>query len=62
MTRVLPLMVAGATEDRLQQAPVIAVLTMTIDGQHDRFTPAGNWAAYSGKFTEIRAPGPAGRP
>jgi hypothetical protein len=34
-------MVAGATEDRLQQAPVIAVLTMTIDGQHDPFTLLG---------------------
>jgi hypothetical protein len=31
-------MVAGATEDRLRQAPVIAVLTMTIGGQHDPFT------------------------
>ena len=60
-TRVLPLMVARATEHRLQQAPVIAVLTMTIDSQHDPFTPAGDWAAYSGRFTEIGAPGPAGR-
>jgi hypothetical protein len=41
VTRVLPLMVAGATENRLQQAPVIAVLTMTIDGQHDPFTLLG---------------------
>ena len=31
----------------LQQAPVIAVLT--IDGQHDTFTTAGDWAAYRAK-------------
>jgi hypothetical protein len=53
VTRVLPLMVAGVTEDRLEQAPVIAVPTITIDGQHDPFTPAGDWAACNGKFTEI---------
>jgi|307.fasta_scaffold2039772_1 hypothetical protein len=44
MTRTLP--EARATEDRPQQAPVIAVPTITIDGQRHPFTP----------------PGPAGRP
>ena len=42
---------AGATEDPPQQAPVIAVPTITIDGQHHPFTPAGDCAAYRGKFT-----------
>ena len=32
-------------------APVIAVPTITIDGQYDPFTPAGNGAAYRAKFT-----------
>jgi hypothetical protein len=39
MTRTLP--EARATEDRPQQAPVIAVPTITIDGQRHPFTPAG---------------------
>jgi pimeloyl-ACP methyl ester carboxylesterase len=38
-------------EKRLQQAPDIAVPTITIDGKHDPFTPAGNGSAYRAKFT-----------
>jgi pimeloyl-ACP methyl ester carboxylesterase len=38
-------------ENKLQQAPVIAVPTITIDGQYDPFTPPGNGAAYRDKFT-----------
>jgi pimeloyl-ACP methyl ester carboxylesterase len=38
-------------EDRLQQAPAIGVPTITIDGEHDPFTPPGDGAAYRDKFT-----------
>jgi pimeloyl-ACP methyl ester carboxylesterase len=38
-------------ESRLQQAPVIAVPTITIDGEYDPFTPAGDGAAYRAHFT-----------
>ena len=38
-------------EARLQQTPVIAVPTITIDGEHDPFTPPGHGAAYRDKFS-----------
>lgn len=38
-------------EDRLQKGPAITVPTITIDGEHDPFTPAGNGAAYRARFT-----------
>jgi len=38
-------------ESRLQQAPAIAVPTITIDGEYDPFTPAGDGAAYRAHFT-----------
>jgi pimeloyl-ACP methyl ester carboxylesterase len=38
-------------ESKLQQSPVIAVPTITIDGKYDPFTPPGNGAAYRDKFT-----------
>ena len=38
-------------EKRLQQAPVIGVPTITIDGVDDPFTPAGDGAAYRAKFS-----------
>jgi pimeloyl-ACP methyl ester carboxylesterase len=38
-------------ESRLQEAPVIAVPTIAIDGRSDPFTPQGNGAAYRAKFT-----------
>jgi pimeloyl-ACP methyl ester carboxylesterase len=41
----------ASIEDKLQKSPVIAVPTITIDGQHDPFTPPGNGAAYRDKFT-----------
>ena len=41
----------ASIEAKLQQAPVISVPTITIDGQHDPFTPAGNGAAYRDHFT-----------
>jgi pimeloyl-ACP methyl ester carboxylesterase len=41
----------AAIEQQLQQAPDIAVPTITIDGKHDPFTPAGNGSAYRAKFT-----------
>jgi pimeloyl-ACP methyl ester carboxylesterase len=41
----------ASIEKRLQEAPVIAVPTITIDGEHDPFTPAGNGAKYRDKFT-----------
>ncbi len=41
----------AAIERRLQQAPAIAVPTITIDGKYDPFTPAGNGSAYRAKFT-----------
>ena len=37
-------------EKRLQQAPVIGVPTITIDGADDPFTAAGDGAAYRAKF------------
>jgi pimeloyl-ACP methyl ester carboxylesterase len=41
----------AAIEDKLQHAPAITVPTITIDGQHDPFTPPGNGAAYRDHFT-----------
>jgi pimeloyl-ACP methyl ester carboxylesterase len=41
----------ASLENRLQKAPVIAVPTITIDGEYDPFTPPGNGAAYRAKFT-----------
>jgi pimeloyl-ACP methyl ester carboxylesterase len=41
----------ASIERKLQQAPVISVPTITIDGQHDPFTPPGNGAAYRDHFT-----------
>lgn len=38
-------------EDKLQQAPAIAVPTITIDGQYDPFTPAGDGSSYRAHFT-----------
>jgi pimeloyl-ACP methyl ester carboxylesterase len=38
-------------ENRLQTAPPIGVPTITIDGKHDPFTPAGNGSAYRSHFT-----------
>jgi pimeloyl-ACP methyl ester carboxylesterase len=38
-------------EQRLQQSPVIAVPTITIDGEYDPFTPPGHGAAYSDMFS-----------
>ncbi len=41
----------AAIENQLQQAPTIAVPTITIDGAQDPFTPAGNGSSYRDKFT-----------
>jgi pimeloyl-ACP methyl ester carboxylesterase len=41
----------ASIEKRLQQAPVIAVPTITIDGKYDPFTPPGNGASYRNKFS-----------
>jgi pimeloyl-ACP methyl ester carboxylesterase len=41
----------ATVEGRLQDAPVIGVPTVTIDGEHDPFTPPGDGAAYRDKFT-----------
>jgi pimeloyl-ACP methyl ester carboxylesterase len=41
----------ASIEDKLQKSPPIAVPAITIDGQHDPFTPPGNGAAYRDKFT-----------
>jgi len=41
----------ASIESRLQKAPDIAVPTITIDGEYDPFTLAGNGAAYRDKFT-----------
>ncbi|MBT2225436.1 alpha/beta fold hydrolase [Nonomuraea sp. NEAU-A123] len=38
-------------EKRLAEGPVIAVPTITLDGESDPFTPAGDGAAYRGKFS-----------
>ena len=40
-----------AIENKLQSAPVITVPTITIDGEHDPFTPPGNGSAYRDHFT-----------
>jgi len=41
----------ASIEDRLQQTPVIAVPTITIDGEYDPFTRPGHGAAYRDKFS-----------
>jgi pimeloyl-ACP methyl ester carboxylesterase len=41
----------ASIEAKLQQAPVISVPAITIDGKHDPFTPAGTGAAYRDHFT-----------
>jgi pimeloyl-ACP methyl ester carboxylesterase len=41
----------GDLERRLAAGPVIAVPTVTLDGELDPFTPAGNGSAYRAKFT-----------
>jgi len=41
----------AAIEAKLQNAPAIAVPTITIDGKYDPFTPAGDGSAYRGHFT-----------
>ncbi|MEV6850183.1 alpha/beta hydrolase [Actinoplanes sp. NPDC051411] len=41
----------AAIEARLQNAPAIAVPTITIDGRYDPFTPAGDGSAYRAHFT-----------
>jgi len=41
----------ASIERELQRAPAIGVPTITIDGQYDPFTPAGNGAAYRDHFT-----------
>jgi pimeloyl-ACP methyl ester carboxylesterase len=41
----------ASIENQLQKAPDIAVPTITIDGEYDPFTPAGNGSAYRDKFT-----------
>jgi pimeloyl-ACP methyl ester carboxylesterase len=41
----------ASIEAILQQAPTIGVPAITIDGQHDPFTPAGNGSAYRDHFT-----------
>lgn len=41
----------ASIEKRLQEVPVIAVPTITIDGKYDPFTPAGDGAAYRDKFS-----------
>jgi pimeloyl-ACP methyl ester carboxylesterase len=41
----------AAIETKLQNAPVIAVPTITLDGKYDPFTPAGDGSAYRAHFT-----------
>jgi pimeloyl-ACP methyl ester carboxylesterase len=41
----------NSLEKRLAAGPVIAVPTITLDGEHDPFTPAGDGASYRDKFT-----------
>jgi pimeloyl-ACP methyl ester carboxylesterase len=41
----------AAIEAKLQNAPTIAVPTITIDGRYDPFTPAGDGSAYRTHFT-----------
>jgi pimeloyl-ACP methyl ester carboxylesterase len=38
-------------EDQLQKAPDIAVPSITLDGEYDPFTPAGDGSAYRDRFT-----------
>jgi pimeloyl-ACP methyl ester carboxylesterase len=38
-------------ENKLQNAPTIGVPTITIDGEHDPFTPPGDGSAYRDHFT-----------
>jgi pimeloyl-ACP methyl ester carboxylesterase len=45
----------ASIENKLQKAPDIAVPTITIDGEYDPFTPAGDGTAYRDKFTGIYA-------
>jgi pimeloyl-ACP methyl ester carboxylesterase len=40
----------ASIENRLQRVPVITVPTITVDGEHDPFTPPGNGAVYRDKF------------
>ena len=41
----------ASIDDRLQRTPVIAVPTITIDGEYDPFTAPGHGAAYRDKFS-----------
>jgi pimeloyl-ACP methyl ester carboxylesterase len=41
----------ASIERKLQRVPVIGVPTITIDGQHDPFTPPGDGKAYRDHFT-----------
>ena len=41
----------AALEAKLQNAPPIGVPTITIDGRHDPFTPAGDGSSYRSHFT-----------
>ncbi len=41
----------AAQEAVLQNAPMISVPTITIDGRYDPFTPAGDGSAYRAQFT-----------
>lgn len=41
----------ASIESKLRKTPVIAVPTITIDGEHDPFTPPGNGASYRDHFT-----------
>ena len=41
----------GGLEDQLQETPVIAVPTITLDGEYDPFTPSGDGSAYRDKFS-----------
>ena len=41
----------GGLEDQLQETPVIAVPTITLDGEYDPFTPPGDGSAYRDKFS-----------
>jgi pimeloyl-ACP methyl ester carboxylesterase len=41
----------AAIEEKLDAAPTIAVPTVTLDGEYDPFTPAGDGSAYRAHFT-----------
>jgi hypothetical protein len=41
----------ASIENQLQNAPDIAVPSITVGGEYDPFTPAGNGSAYRDKFT-----------